>query len=61
MPVLVTGYTYEQKVVTVSNNDTAINAEIDTQAPGDWVLNQITISGTDAILLFSRNVADVLP
>jgi hypothetical protein len=61
MPVLVTGYTYEQKVVFVSNNATDINAEIDAQAPDDWILNFITISGTDAILLFSRNLADVLP
>jgi hypothetical protein len=61
MPVLVTGYTYEQKVVTVANDDTAMNAEITTQAADDWTLSQITISGSDAILLFSRNVADVLP
>jgi hypothetical protein len=58
MPVLVEGYTYEQKVVTVANTDTAINDEIDTQAEDDWIVTLLTISGSDVILLFSRQVAD---
>lgn len=59
MPTLVPGFTYEQKVVTVANNDTAINAEITTQAADDWVVTNIFISGSDVIILFSRNVADL--
>lgn len=56
MPELVTGITYEQKVKTVANNDTDINNEITTQAEDGWVLNQIILSGSNVILLFSRQV-----
>lgn len=61
MPEIATGITYEQKVVTVANNDTDINTEITTQAADSWILNQITISGSDVILLFSRSIETVLP
>lgn len=61
MPELIEGILYEQKVSTVANNDTAMNDEITLQAADDWVLSQIIISGSDAILLFSRQSAIVLP
>lgn len=59
MPSLIPGFTYEQKVSTVANNDTAINAEITTQAADDWTVSNIVVSGSDVIILFQRNVADL--
>lgn len=61
MPELITGITYEQKVVTVTNDDTSMNGEITTQAVDDWVLQNLVVSGTDVILVFSRQVEIVLP
>lgn len=61
MPELITGFTYEQKVVTVTNDDTSMNGEITTQAVDDWVLQNLVVSGTDVILVFSRQVEIVLP
>lgn len=62
MPVLVDGFTYEQKVEVLSAPSEAdINTEITTQAADDWIVGQITTLGTDVIILFARNVADVLP
>lgn len=54
MPEIVPGYTTENKTVTVPNNDTDINAEITNQAADGWVSVQLTISGSDMIILFTR-------
>lgn len=62
MVELITGYETQQKTVTVANTDVAMNAEIATQAaetPG-WIVTQIIPSGSDVILLFSRNV-EIIP
>lgn len=56
MPEIVPGYNTEQKVITVANNDTAINAELTTQAVDSWIATLFTVSGSDVIILFSRNV-----
>lgn len=56
MPEIISGINTEQKVVTVSNNDEAINAELTTQGADGWLASQLTISGSDVIILFSRNV-----
>jgi len=61
MPELIPGYNTEQKVVTVANNDTAINTEITTQANDDWVVSSLTLSGTNMVILFSRTIPIVLP
>lgn len=55
MPELIAGITYEQKIVTVSGySDASVNTEIDTQAEDGWVVSQLFISGTDMVILFSR-------
>lgn len=56
MPILVPGINTEQKVVTVANSDETINAELTTQGADGWLASQLTISGSDVIILFSRNV-----
>ncbi len=56
MPELVPGYDTQQKVVTVLNDDASMNSEIETQAADQWLLSQLTPSGSDIILLFSRTV-----
>lgn len=59
MPEIVPGYTTEQKVVTVANNDTAMNNEITTQDADNWLVVSLTLSGTDIIILFTRTIAAV--
>lgn len=44
----------EQKVVTVSNTDEAINAELTTQNADNWTCVSITLSVDNVILLFNR-------
>ena len=61
MPELITGYNTEQKVVTVANNDSAINAQLTTEATDDWIATLFTVSGSDVIILFSRNVVIEAP
>lgn len=61
MPELIPGIEYEQKVITVTNDDTSMNGEITTQAADNWVLQNLVLSGTDVILIFSRQVEIVLP
>lgn len=60
MAEIITGYVLEQKVVTVANNDSAINTEIDTQGAEDpaWVVTNLFIypSGASVIILFARQV-----
>lgn len=59
MPELIPGYDFQQKVIRVANNDGDINDEIDTQAAdvdGGWTVSDIIISGSDAILLFQRQI-----
>lgn len=53
------GFATEQKVVTVANNDSAINAEITTQSGDDWLMEDLFIypDGTNVILSFVRTVA----
>lgn len=48
--------TMEQKVLTVANNDTDINAAITAQAVDGWFVGSLTLSGTDIIILFTRRV-----
>lgn len=57
MPEIVSGIDTQQKTVTVANNDTAINAELTAQAVDGWLASLFTPSGTDVIILFTRNVA----
>lgn len=59
MPEIIPGYTTEQKVSTVSNNDAAINAEIDAQAADRWIVYSLTLSGASVIILFTRTIAVV--
>lgn len=59
MPDLITGISYEQKVQTVANNDTDINTAITTQGADNWVVSQLIISGTDVIILFSRQTEEL--
>jgi len=53
MPTI-NGITIESKVVTVANNDTDINNAIETQGADNWLVASVTVSGTDVILLFTR-------
>lgn len=53
--------TNEQKVVTVSNADGAINTEITTQALDSWVVSQLVLSGANMVILFSRIVETPAP
>lgn len=46
--------TITQKVVTVANNDTDINAEITAQNADGWVIGWMILSGTDVILLLTK-------
>lgn len=57
MPEIVPGFDTQQKVSTVSNNDSDINTEITTQANDGWIVGFITLSGSDVIILFTRNIA----
>lgn len=57
MPVVLPGgTTIEQKVVTVTNDDTTINAEINTQGSDGWLLGFVTLwtDNSKVILFFSR-------
>lgn len=56
MPEIIPGYDTQQKVVTVANNDTAINNEITTQAVDGWTVVFLTVSGSDMVITFSRNL-----
>lgn len=56
MPIVVPGYNTENKVSTVSNNDSAINAEITTQAADEWLVSSLTLSGSNIIILFTRTI-----
>lgn len=55
---IVPGYSMEQKVVTVSNDDSSINAEITLQAADSWLVSSLTLFNSDAsvIILFTRTV-----
>lgn len=57
MSEVIPGYSTEQKVVTVANNDTDINAAITAQAADSWLAGSLTLSGTDIIILFTRTIA----
>jgi hypothetical protein len=46
----------EQKVLTVANNDTDINAAITTEAASDWLVSFMIVSGSDMVILFQRTV-----
>ena len=56
MPTIVPGYTTEQKVSTVANNDIDINAEITAQAVDSWIVSSLTLSGSDMVILFTRTI-----
>lgn len=49
---------FQQRVVTVQNLDTVINAEIDEQIANNWILAFIIIWSDDSkvILLFNKTV-----
>ena len=51
------GYSIEQKVETVANNDTDINAALTTANSDNWTAAYMILSGTDVIILFTRSVA----
>lgn len=48
-----------QKVVTVANNDTAINAEITTQTASGWTVTLLTLFNDDSsiIILFTKSIS----
>lgn len=46
--------TSEQKILTVANNDTDVNAAITAQAADGWITAQLIVSGSDIIILFTR-------
>lgn len=54
------GYILEQKVVTVANDDTSINAALTAQAVDNWVAQELTLSGANMVILFSRTVVTPL-
>lgn len=54
MAEIIPGYTTEQWVQTVPNNDAAINDAIATNNAENWVVVSLTLSGTDVIILFTR-------
>lgn len=56
MPELIQGYNTEHKVVTVANNDGAINASITAEAIDMWVPASLILSGTDVIILYTRTI-----
>lgn len=56
MPTLPGGITFEQMVVTVANNDTAINNELTTQATQGWIAWQFILNGANMTIAFSRTV-----
>lgn len=56
MPIIIPGTITEQKVVTVANNDTDINASITTEAATSWLVTLLCVSGSDMVILYSRNV-----
>lgn len=56
MPEVIPGINTQQKVVTVANNDEAINTEIETQGEDGWLAGLLTPNGSNIIILFSRNV-----
>lgn len=58
MPEIIAGFNTEQKVVTVSNEDVDINAEINTQAADNWLVSSIIMYTNDTwvLILFTRTV-----
>lgn len=50
----------QQKTVIVSADASSMNASIDTELADGWILGSITIfpSGTDVILLYTRNTPE---
>lgn len=60
MAEIISGYVLEQKVQTVANNDTDINAAIVTEGAADpaWVVTNLFVypSGASVIILFARQV-----
>lgn len=46
--------TISQKVITVNNSDTDINAELTAQNADGWVIAWMILSGTDVILLLTK-------
>lgn len=61
MPELIPGYDTQQKTITVANNDTALNASITAEAAEGWMVTLMILSGSDMVLLYSRNVEIVAP
>lgn len=58
MPELIGGILIEQKVSVVTGaSETDINTEIDAQALDNWVVVQLVLSGSDMVILFSRQTA----
>lgn len=56
MAEIIQGYTTEQKVITVGNNDEEINASITSEAADNWLVVSLTLSGTDIIILYTRTI-----
>lgn len=44
----------EQKVVVVPATESDINTSLTTENPNEWVCGTIVISGSDAIIIYSR-------
>lgn len=50
------GGTFDQKTVTVTKDDTAVNASIQAEQANGWLVQFIIIDGSDAIILYSQTV-----
>ncbi len=56
MAEIIPGFTFEQKIVSVAALDVAVNAVIAAQAVDSWMVSSLILSGTDLIILFTRNL-----
>lgn len=60
MASMIPGYTTEQKVLTVPNDDTSMNDAIATESAFQWVVSTLILSGGGAnmVILFTRTIAE---
>lgn len=56
MATIIPGYSTEQVVSTIANNDTAMNTEIASKAVDGWIAASLTLSGANVIILFTRTI-----
>ena len=56
MVQIIPGYTTEQMIITVVNNDEVMNSQIEEEAAFGWLVSSLTLSGSNVIMLFTRTV-----